>query len=190
MRLLNSVSNDIAEQWQRGTSAIDSATYEPAFHVVLHQPEIPPNTGAIGRTCVALNAKLWLVRPLGFRTDEKALRRAGLDYWQHLNWQVVDNWADLQDNATKVNEAAGSTAYRMWMFTKTATRDYRDCQMQHGDWLVFGCETSGLPASLLGDPERNLRIPTFEKVRSLNLSSAVAVAGYQAATQINLFAKD
>ena len=187
---LNSVSNDIARQWQRSNSTIDSATYEPAFNVVLHQPEIPPNTGAIGRTCVALHAKLWLVRPLGFRTDEKALRRAGLDYWKHLNWQVVDDWDDLLLHADKVNHAAGSQPYRMWMFTKKATRDFRDCQMQRGDWLVFGRETSGLPESLLGDPQRNLRIPTFDEVRSLNLASSVAVAGYQAATQIRLFSTD
>lgn len=162
---------------------IDSSTYEPSFHIVLHQPEIPPNTGAIGRTCVALHAKLWLVRPLGFQTDEKALRRAGLDYWQHLNWHVVNDWSELLKEA----ELAGVSSKRMWMFTRTAERDYRDCQMSRGDWLVFGSETSGLPPSLLQSPRQNLRIPTFEKVRSLNLASAVAVAGYEAARQIRLF---
>ena len=76
--------------------SLQPANYEPSFNVVLHEPAIPPNTGNIGRTCVALRAKLWLVRPLGFRMDEKALRRAGLDYWQHLNWKVVDDWAEVQ----------------------------------------------------------------------------------------------
>lgn len=105
--------------------------YEPAFHVVLHQPEIPPNTGAIGRTCVALQAKLWLVRPLGFRIDEKTLRRAGLDYWQHLNWQVTDDWAELQGQI-----AAAAGAERVWMFTRTAARSYLQARFRRGDWLV------------------------------------------------------
>lgn len=139
---------------------------------------------------MALRAKLWLVRPLGFRTDEKALRRAGLDYWKHLNWQVVNDWQVLLSEADKVAEDAGNGEHRMWMFTKTATRDYRHCGMKRGDWLVFGSETSGLPPKLLTDPQRNLRIPTFEKVRSLNLASAVAVAGYEAATQMKLFAQE
>src|SRR6187200_362974 len=73
-----------------------STKYEPRLHVVLHQPEIPYNTGSVGRTCVAVGAKLWLVRPLGFRVDDYYLRRAGLDYWEHLEWQVVDNWGELQ----------------------------------------------------------------------------------------------
>ena len=68
---------------------------EPLLHVVLYQPEIPFNTGSVGRTCVALGAKLWLVRPLGFRVDDRQLRRAGLDYWEHLRWSVVDDWDDL-----------------------------------------------------------------------------------------------
>ncbi|MGI9517602.1 MAG: tRNA (cytidine(34)-2'-O)-methyltransferase [Pirellulaceae bacterium] len=162
------------------TSDAGSTLYEPSFHIVLHQPEIPPNTGAIGRTCVALQAKLWLVRPLGFRIDERTLRRAGLDYWQYLQWQVADDWEQLQQEAGE--------GPRMWMFTKTASEDFQQARYQKGDWLVFGSETSGLPPSLLEQPDRNLRIPTFANVRSLNLSSAVAVAGYEAARQIDLFA--
>src|SRR3954469_23020374 len=69
--------------------------YDPRLHIVLHQPEIPYNTGSVGRTCVAVGAKLWLVRPLGFRVDDYYLRRAGLDYWEHLEWQVVEDWQDL-----------------------------------------------------------------------------------------------
>lgn len=164
----------------------DNSLYEPSFHVVLHQPEIPPNTGAIGRTCVALRAKLWLVRPLGFQIDEKALRRAGLDYWKHLNWQVVNDWQELQSEAAKLD----SRPERSWMFTKTASRLYQDPVYRRGDWLVFGSETSGLPPSLLQDARQNIRIPTFEKVRSLNLASAVAVAGYEIASQIKLFAPE
>ena len=86
---------------------------EPLLHVVLHQPDIPQNTGNIGRTCVAVGAKLWLVRPLGFRLDEKHLRRAGMDYWQHLDWEAVEDWAEL------TRRLAGRT---FWYLTKTATR--------------------------------------------------------------------
>lgn len=142
------------------------------LHIVLYQPEIAPNTGAIGRTCVALGAKLWLVRPLGFRIDEKRLRRAGLDYWQHLHWEVVNNWEHLQ---TALRPA------RWWYFSKKATQSFREVQYQLGDVLVFGCETSGLPESITSThPERLLRIPTTEHVRSLNLSCSVAVAGFEA----------
>ncbi len=140
----------------------------------------------MGRTCVALHAKLWLVRPLGFRIDEKSVRRAGLDYWHHLNLQIVDCWDDLLSEAERCHNAPPT----MWMFTKTGKRDFREPQISRGDWLVFGSETSGLPSRLLQQTERNLRIPTFEEVRSLNLASSVAVAGYQAANQIELFGKE
>jgi tRNA (cytidine/uridine-2'-O-)-methyltransferase len=149
--------------------------YEPRLHVVLHQPEIPHNTGAVGRTCVAVGAKLWLVRPLGFRVDAKHLRRAGLDYWQHLEWEVVDDWASL---------VAALSESRCWFFSKTARRTYLDAAFQAGDALVFGSETQGLPPSLLEQsPDRVLRIPIRDDVRSLNLSCAVAVAAYEAVRQ-------
>ena len=151
--------------------------YEPRFHIVLYQPEIPPNTGAIGRTAVALQAKLWLVRPLGFQLNEKTLRRAGLDYWKNLNWQVADNWDQL------IRELPVN---RHWYFTKTATRSFWETEFRENDALVFGSETSGLPPSILqSDESRNLKIPIGEGVRSLNLSSAVAVAGYELGRQLN-----
>lgn len=150
-------------------------SYEPRLHIVLHQPEIPPNTGAVGRTCVAVGAKLWLVRPLGFRTDEKTLRRAGLDYWQHLEWQVVDDYPSLDD------ELAGR---RRWFFTKSAERLYTDVEFEMGDVLVFGSETRGLPPSLIeANRPRSLRIPIRSDVRSINLSCSVAVAAYEALRQ-------
>src|SRR3954453_16255952 len=90
--------------------------YEPVLHIVLYQPGIPPNTGNIGRTCVAIGAKLWLIEPLGFQIDEKQLRRAGLDYWPLLEWEAVPNWDLL---AARL--AAPLAAYRAWLFTKTAT---------------------------------------------------------------------
>lgn len=149
--------------------------YEPRLHVVLFQPEIPPNTGAVGRTCVALAAKLWLVRPLGFRVDEKTLRRAGLDYWEHLEWEVVDDWKAL---------AGRLPVERAWYFTKKAAHSYLDVDYQLGDILVFGSETAGLPPSLLdAHAARTLRIPTRPQVRSLNLSNSVAVAAYEASRQ-------
>jgi tRNA (cytidine/uridine-2'-O-)-methyltransferase len=150
--------------------------YEPVLHIVLHQPEIPQNTGNIGRTCVALGAKLWLVRPLGFRTDARHLRRAGMDYWEHLEWEAVDGWSDLVERLSP---------RPVWFFSKTATRQYTDADYRSGDVLVFGSETQGLPASLLqADPERVLRIPMRPQARSLNLASAVAVAAYEAARQL------
>lgn len=146
-----------------------------SVHIVLYQPEIAPNTGAVGRTCVALGAKLWLVRPLGFRIDEKRLRRAGLDYWQHLDWQVVDHWEQLQE---ELKPAA------WWFFSRRAAKSYHSVSYPFGSALVFGCESQGLPESLTSQhPERLLKIPTTKNVRSLNLSSAVAVASYEAARQ-------
>jgi len=148
---------------------------EPLMHVVLHQPQIPPNTGAVGRTCVAAGAKLWLVRPLGFRIDEKSRRRAGLDYWEHLQWEVADSWDTLAPNLP---------LDRCWFFTKKATRSYTDVAYQRGDVLIFGSETEGLPQSILQQhADRALRIPIRPQVRSLNLSCAVAIAAYEALRQ-------
>ncbi len=146
----------------------------PRLHVVLYQPEIPQNTGAVGRTCVAVGAKLWLIRPLGFRTDQKTLRRAGLDYWQHLDWEVVDDWQSLTQRLVAP----------MWFFSKTAARPYTEVAFAEGDVMIFGSETQGLPRALLqAHDERVLRIPTRPQVRSLNLSNSVAVAAYEALRQ-------
>jgi tRNA (cytidine/uridine-2'-O-)-methyltransferase len=152
---------------------------KPPLNIVLFQPEIPGNTGAIGRTCVAIGAKLWLVRPLGFRIDEKTLRRAGLDYWKHLDWEVANHWDDLLERLQP---------NRLWYFTKFANQGYDTVRYELGDTLVFGCETNGLPESLTSaTPEQNLRIRTSDKVRSLNLSCSVGVAAYEATRQ---FASD
>jgi tRNA (cytidine/uridine-2'-O-)-methyltransferase len=153
----------------------DNPPYDPVLHVVLHQPEIPYNTGSVGRTCVAVGAKLWLVRPLGFRVDDYYLRRAGLDYWERLSWQVVDNWAELQ---------AALPHQRFWLFTKKAQQSYLTASFSRGDVLVFGSESAGLPDALLAEhATAQLRIPTRRDVRSLNLSNAVAVASYEALRQ-------
>src|SRR5688572_13126346 len=131
-------------------SGMSKDKYSPLLHVVLFQPEIPYNTGSVGRTCVAVGAKLWLVRPLGFRVDDYYLRRAGLDYWQFLEWEVVDDW----------NALTLRLPQRPWFFTKTAERCYRDATYKFGDTLVFGSESSGLPAAMLeANRDRCLRIP-------------------------------
>jgi tRNA (cytidine/uridine-2'-O-)-methyltransferase len=151
--------------------------YSPRIHVVLFRPEIPYNTGSVGRTCVAVGAKLWLVRPLGFRVDDYYLRRAGLDYWQYLAWEVVDDWAAL---------VARLPVELHWYFTKHGSRAYTEARFAEGDVLVFGSESQGLPDEILLpaiQSERALRIPTRPEVRSLNLSNSVAVAVYEAGRQ-------
>lgn len=152
-----------------------SSTSEPLLHVVLHQPDIPQNTGNIGRTCVAVGAKLWLVRPLGFHLDERHLRRAGMDYWQFVDWEAVENWHDLKQRL------AGRP---FWYLTKTARRLAWEAEFQRGDVLVFGSETRGLPPTILGeDPGRNLKLPMHEQVRSLNLASTATAIVYEAVRQ-------
>ena len=149
--------------------------YTPCLHVVLYQPEIPYNTGSVGRTCVAVGAKLWLVRPLGFRVDDYYLRRAGLDYWQHLHWEVVDDWQSLTTLLPQ---------NRYWFFSKKAELAYTSVQFAKGDVVVFGSESQGLPDQMLAQhPPNCLRIPVRSQVRSLNLSNAVAVTVYEALRQ-------
>jgi tRNA (cytidine/uridine-2'-O-)-methyltransferase len=146
------------------------------LHVVLHQPEIAANTGAIGRTCVAVGARLWLVRPLGFHLDERSLRRAGLDYWDRLDYLVVDRLED-------VVEALGRG--RLWSFSTRGRTIYTEAAFAPGDGLVFGPESRGLPAAWLDDsPDRSLRIPMRPEARSLNLANAASVAIYECIRQL------
>jgi tRNA (cytidine/uridine-2'-O-)-methyltransferase len=150
---------------------------DPLLHVVLHQPEIAANTGAIGRTCVAAGAKLWLVRPLGFRINDQRLRRAGLDYWEDLDWDVADDWDDLWRRLPDPGR-------QPWLLSKTAARPYTEAAFEAGDVLVFGSETQGLPRSLLDRcPGRALGIPMRPEARSLNLSVSVGVVVYEALRQ-------
>ena len=156
---------------------------EPILHVVLHQPEIPGNAGAVGRTCVAVGAKLWFVRPLGFRLSDKHMRRAGLDYWEHLSWEVVDDWECL---VRRLPEAGR----RPWLLTKSAGILYCDAAFQPADVLVFGSETQGLPRPLLAaHPDRCLRIPVRPQARSLNLSVSVGIVAFEAVRQIRAAAQ-
>jgi tRNA (cytidine/uridine-2'-O-)-methyltransferase len=148
---------------------------EPLLHIVLYQPEIPQNTGNIGRTCVAIGARLWLIRPLGFRVDDRSLKRAGMDYWQYLDWEVVDHWDDVRK---RLPEA------QVWCLTKTARRLVWDASFHRGDILLFGSESRGLPASILQENSaRNLRLPMNPLVRSLNLASTANTVAYEAVRQ-------
>lgn len=145
------------------------------LHVVLHQPDIPQNTGNIGRTCVAVGAKLWLIRPLGFRLDEKHLRRAGMDYWQHLNWEAVDSWAAVRERLPDAT---------VWCVENPASRLLWDATFRRGDILLFGSETNGLPASITTQyAATTVQLPMRPEVRSLNLASTVNTAVYEAVRQ-------
>ena len=146
--------------------------------MVLYEPEIAANTGAIGRTCVAVGARLWLVRPLGFHLDDRHLRRAALDYWEHLDLRVVDRLSD-------VVESLGRD--RLWTFSTKSEHVYTRADFHPGDALVFGPESRGLPRAWIEErPDRALTIPIRPEARSLNLSSAVAIALYEAARQIGM----
>jgi tRNA (cytidine/uridine-2'-O-)-methyltransferase len=146
------------------------------LHVVLVEPEIPPNTGNIARLCLAAGARLHLVEPLGFSLDEKALHRAGMDYWHLCD---VKRWDSMQQLQTA--ESAG----RFFYFTTKASKVYWDESFQDGDFLVFGRESRGLPESLLREhAEDCLKVPMQAEARSLNLATSVGIALYEAKRQI------
>ena len=158
----------------RGSDATQSSP--PLLHLVLYQPEIPQNTGNIGRTCVAIGAKLWLIRPLGFRIDDRSLKRAGMDYWQHLDWEVADSWDDVRKSLPDA---------QVWCLTKTASRLVWEATFHAGDILLFGSESRGLPASILNqNPAHNLKLPMSDLVRSLNLASTANTVAYEAVRQL------
>ncbi len=146
------------------------------LNVVLIEPEIPPNTGSVGRLCLATNSHLHLIRPLGFSLDDRWLKRAGLDYWRDVKVTVWDCFDDLR--------AAQSSDARFFFLTTKATRNYWDTRFQAGDFLVFGRETKGLPEPLLAaNADRCLTIPMPGGTRSLNLATSVAIVLYEAARQ-------
>jgi len=148
----------------------------PTAHVVLYQPEIPQNTGNIGRSCVAVGAKLWIVRPAAFDFSDKRVRRAGLDYWRHLQIEAVDRFDAI---------AAQFPRQRMFFFSRFARRSIWDVNFQFGDVLVFGRESSGLPDSIVTPDDPNaVRLPTSGHVRSLNLATTVGIALYEQQRQL------
>lgn len=149
-----------------------------AIHVVLYQPQIPSNTGNIARTCAATDTALHLIRPLGFSTDDKMLKRAGLDYWEHVNITYYDS---LEDFFEKNN---GGEFFFLTKFGEKphTTFDYSDADKDY--FFVFGRETTGLPKDLIHEQkDRCLRIPMTDKVRSLNLSNTAAILVYEALRQ-------
>ncbi|WP_435921858.1 tRNA (uridine(34)/cytosine(34)/5-carboxymethylaminomethyluridine(34)-2'-O)-methyltransferase TrmL [Paenibacillus sp. DYY-L-2] len=148
-----------------------------ALHIVLVEPEIPANTGNIARTCAATGTHLHLVRPLGFRTDDKTMKRAGLDYWYAVNIEYHDSFREVEE------KYSGS---RFFFATTKAQKRYTDIQFRDGDFLVFGKETKGLaPEILEAHPETLMRMPMTDKVRSLNLSNSAAIIVYEALRQLD-----
>jgi tRNA (cytidine/uridine-2'-O-)-methyltransferase len=147
------------------------------MNIVLVEPEIPPNTGNVARLCAATNSKLHLIEPLGFKLDDTQLKRAGMDYWQHVKWQRWPNWAAF---------AAGiSPESRLWFIEQGGAKIYSEANFGADDFLIFGRETAGLPKALLEkNPETWLRLPMFNpNARSLNLSNCVAIVLFEALRQ-------
>jgi tRNA (cytidine/uridine-2'-O-)-methyltransferase len=147
------------------------------MNVVLLEPEIPPNTGNVARLCAATRTVLHLVEPFGFKLDDSQLKRAGMDYWQHVEWHRWSNW--------KAFEAQLQPGARLWFVESGGPKIYSQAKFSMGDYLVFGRETAGVPKSLLeSHRERWLRIPMFNpQSRSLNLSNCVALVLFEALRQ-------
>ena len=142
------------------------------MNIVLYQPEIPQNTGNIARTCAATGSMLHLIKPLGFSLEDKYLKRAGLDYWRMMQFRVYEDFQELLDAYPNA---------RMHFLSTKAPRCYTEAVYQPDDFLVFGCETRGLPESLLEKVyDRCVRIPMVPDARSLNLSNSVAIVLYEA----------
>lgn len=149
------------------------------LNIVLVEPEIPQNCGNIARTCAATGAQLHLIRPLGFDISEKAVRRAGLDYWHLVTVNVYDN---LQDLFAKHPEAEENC----WLATTKAPQDYTRAKFTDGCWLFFGKETAGLPEAFrFAHYERCIRLPMRAEARSLNLGNSVAILTYEALRQMD-----
>ncbi|GCD09860.1 tRNA (cytidine(34)-2'-O)-methyltransferase [Clostridium tagluense] len=147
------------------------------LNIVLFQPEIPQNTGNIGRTCVLTDCKLHLIKPLGFSLEEKQLKRAGLDYWPFLDLEIHDSYEALRE---KYKDAT------FYYSTTKASKLYSEVEYKKGDFIIFGRESSGLPDSVRdSDPERCIRVPMINTTtRSLNLSNTVAITTYEALRQV------
>jgi tRNA (cytidine/uridine-2'-O-)-methyltransferase len=147
------------------------------MNVVLVEPEIPPNTGNVARLCAATRTRLHLIEPLGFKLDDAQLKRAGMDYWQQVEWR---RWKDWGEFSAQLPEQA-----RLWFIESGGGKQYAEVRYQSDDYLVFGRETAGLPRALIeSHSEQWLRIPMFNELsRSLNLSNCVALVLYEALRQ-------
>ena len=151
----------------------------PNFRIVLHAPEIPGNTGSIGRTCVALNAELILIRPLGFSIDEKAVRRAGLDYWKYVTMKEYDSWEHFLAEEKPARD-------QLMLFEKGDGKPWHSAPYRKGCYLVFGGETKGIPDHIFQNmPDNYYSFPQFSPhVRSLNLANIATAAAYECLRQI------
>jgi tRNA (cytidine/uridine-2'-O-)-methyltransferase len=147
------------------------------MHIVLIEPEIPPNTGNVARLCAATGTTLHLIEPLGFKLDDTQLKRAGMDYWRYVEWHRWSNWAAFQKQLP--------ADARLWFIEAHGPRRYNEAGYEAGDYLVFGRETAGLPNQLLEENrDRWLRIPMFKaEARSLNLSNCAALVLFEALRQ-------
>ena len=149
------------------------------INIVLHEPEIPQNTGNIARTCAATGASLHLLRPMGFEVDDKKLKRAGLDYWDKLDITYYDGLSDFFDKHPDARE-------NIYYFSTKAPRTYTEVDYGDEVYIMFGKESRGLPEDLLYDnPDKCVRIPMVNELRSLNLSNSVAIAVYEILRQKN-----
>jgi len=148
------------------------------MHIVLVEPEIPPNTGNVARLCAATKTALHLIEPLGFELDDRQLKRAGMDYWQHVEWHRWPSWATFR------KQLPGGA--RLWFIESDGPRHYAEVSYAPDDYLVFGRETAGLPKKLLeANRDRWLRIPMFhDKSRSLNLSNCAALVLFESLRQM------
>ncbi|MBY0518317.1 MAG: tRNA (cytidine(34)-2'-O)-methyltransferase [Bacteriovoracaceae bacterium] len=153
---------------------------DPFFKIVLHAPEIPGNTGSIGRTCLALNAELILIKPYGFDISEKAVRRAGLDYWKHVTLKEYDHWEHfLSVEKPEMNQ--------VMLFENGAGKAWHEAPYKKGCYLVFGGETRGIPQRILdANPASFFSFPQYSNhIRSLNLSNIATAAAFECVRQIN-----
>ena len=145
------------------------------LNIVLHEPEIPANTGNIGRTCVAAGARLHLIEPLGFQINEKQLKRAGLDYWDKLDVTTYVNFEDF---------LAKNPGAKIYMATTKARKKYTDVRFEDDAYIMFGKESAGIPEEILVENEETtIRIPMYGEIRSLNLGNSVAIVLYEALRQ-------
>ena len=145
------------------------------MHIVLHQPEIPANTGNIGRTCVATGTSLHLIEPLGFYLDERSIKRAGMDYWEQLDVTRYINYREFLEK---------HPGAKIWMATTKAKKVYTEAAFGADDFIMFGKESGGIPEEILVEHVENcIRIPMLDRIRSLNLSNAVAIVLYEALRQ-------
>lgn len=153
-----------------------SEAQSPQFHIVLVEPEIPNNTGNIGRTCVGASCHLHLVGPLGFELSDRQLKRAGLDYWPYLKYTYYENWSSFWSGVKNKD--------RCFFFTTKTKKTLFEGDFRPGDWFIFGKETKGLDPSILDlYPNQQLTIPMFGPIRSLNLATAAAIVMYEGLRQ-------